>query len=679
MRKIVIGSKSFPVFLLLLCILSYGILIPSLGFYWDDWPMAWFAHTTGPLGFFDVFEGDRPFLAGIYVITTALLDTIPYQWQILGLISRWLTSLTVWWMIRKLWPDNPQRAGWIAALFAVFPGFKQQPISIVYSNGFFLLLAYIASLGLNILALRDQKRYKLLTALALASYAICTFSTEYYLGLEVFRGFLIYLVVSETGINFRKRILLTAKHWLPYIALLSIFLAWRVLIFKFPTYQPQLVSEIAPSPLRTVVTLLFNIFQDSFEMGWLAWASAFRFPEPESFRALSTVAFWALALVSFLLSLAYLLVHSPRQITMEEKTATNPPSSPGIVVITGLVGLFFAGWPFWIANLPIELQFPYDRFGLAFMLGSSIFLVGLIESIIRTHPQKIIVLSMFLSMAVGANFEEANHYRRDWAILREMLWQLSWRAPALEPGTLLLTYGLPFTYYSDNSLTAPINWTFAPENKSLDLPYYLAFTDVRLGGSIPSFDEGKEVIQGYRNATYTGSTSQALVFFYSPPGCVWVIDPARDQTLPVFPSELTEPMKLSHLSQISPEASTPAQPPAEIFGSEPEHTWCYYFEKAELARQQENWEQIINLGDEAFARGLSTSRAQELLVFIEGYARMGNWLRAIDLANLAYDTSKDIEANLCASLHSLKDQIPPKESDFQNLQVSLAVFGCPAY
>jgi hypothetical protein len=280
-------------------------------------------------------------------------------------------------------------------------------------------------------------------------------------------------------------------------------------------------------------------------------------------------------------------------------------------------------------------------------------------------------------MAVGSNFEEANHYRRDWVTLKEMLWQLSWRAPALEPGTLLLTYNLPFTYYSDNSLTAPTNWTFAPENKSLDLPYYLAFTDVRLGGSIPSFEEGKEVIQGYRNATYTGSTSQALVFFYSPPGCVWIIDPVRDQTLPVFPSELSDPMKISHLSQISPEANSPAQPPAKIFGSEPEHTWCYYFEKAELARQQKNWEQVINLGDKAFARGLSTSRAHELLVFIEGYARTGNWLRAIDLANLAYDTSKDVEANLCALLHSLKDEIPPAESDLQNLQVSLAVFGCP--
>ena len=679
MRKIVIGSKSFPVFLLLLCILSYGIMIPALGFYWDDWPMAWFAHTTGPLGFFNVFEGDRPFLAGIYVITTALLDTIPYQWQILGLVSRWLTSLIVWWMIRKLWPDNPQRAGWIAILFAVFPGFKQQPISIVYSNGFFLLLSYIASLGLNILAIRSQKRYKLFTAMALVSYAICTFSTEYYLGLDLFRGFVIFLIVFKPNINIRKRVLLTLKYWLPYIILLCIFLVWRVFIFKFPTYQPQLVSEFAPSPFSTLAALLLNVVLDSFKMGWLAWTNTFLFPEPGSFKAVSTIAFWALVLISFLLSLAYLWAYRPQQSSGEKQTSCISSSDSRIVILTGLAGLFSAGWPFWIAGLPIGLQFPYDRFGLAFMLGSSIFLTGLIESIIRTRLQQVIVLSLFLSMAVGSNFEVANHYRRDWTTLKEMLWQLSWRAPALEPGTLLLTYGLPFTYYSDNSLTAPINWTFAPDNKSLDLPYYLAFTDVRLGGSISSFEEGKEVIQGYRNATYKGSTSQALVFSYSPPGCVWIIDPLRDQTLPVFPSEFLEPMKISHLDQISPKANSPAQPPVKIFGSEPEHTWCYYFEKAELARQQNNWKQVSNLGDDAFARRLSPSRAQELLVFIEGYAHTGNWLRAIELANLAYDTSKDVETNLCTLLHSLKGDFPPSENDLQNLQVTLAVLGCPVY
>lgn len=675
MRRISFDSKTFPLFLLLLCILSFGILIPSLGFYWDDWPMAWFAHTVGPTGFFNVFEGDRPFLAGIYLITTALLDPEPYQWQILGVFSRWLTTLAVWWTISLLWPGNPKRAAWIAALFAVFPGFKQQPISFVYSNGFFLLSSYIASLGLNILALRKPKKYWHLTVPALVSYAICTFSTEYYLGLDLLRGLILWLVLSETIENKRRRFVQTIRHWLPYLILLSIFLIWRVAIFQFPTYKPQLLDAIPPSPLSAIAALIYRIAFDSFKMGWLAWITPFRFPILDTFKALSTAGFWMLVLASFCVIFFYFKHYLKNKKNVEPLTGDGV--KPPTVILTGLFGLVVAGWPFWIAGLPIELQFPYDRFGLAFMLGSSIFIAGLIEWILRTSTQKMIALALLLSMAIGSNFETSISFRRDWSTLKDMFWQLSWRAPGLEPGTLLLTYGLPFQYYSDNSLTAPINWMYAPQNRSLEIPYYLAFTDVRLKGSIPSFEEGQEVIQGYRSAVFKSSTSQALVFFYSPPGCLWVMDPERDKDLPVFPSEIYEPLNISHLSQVIPNPNPIARPPETIFGQEPDHNWCYYFEKAELSRQQNNWQGIVQLADAAFDRQLYTKQAEELLVFIEGYARTGDWQRALELSNLAYETSKQVETSLCKLLHTVNQENPPDPISQVNLRLTLAGFGCP--
>ncbi len=39
---------------------------------------------------------------------------------------------------------------------------------------------------------------------------------------------------------------------------------------------------------------------------------------------------------------------------------------------------------------------------------------------------------------------------------------------------------------------------------------------------------------------------------------------------------------VSNLSRIEP--TTKSVPPPDIFGNEPEHTWCYYYEKADLAR-----------------------------------------------------------------------------------------------
>ncbi|MFQ5923650.1 MAG: hypothetical protein ACE5M4_12480, partial [Anaerolineales bacterium] len=49
------GPWLHPVILLLVAAVAYGPLIPWLGFYWDDWPKAWFLHTLGPSGFHAVY------------------------------------------------------------------------------------------------------------------------------------------------------------------------------------------------------------------------------------------------------------------------------------------------------------------------------------------------------------------------------------------------------------------------------------------------------------------------------------------------------------------------------------------------------------------------------------------------------------------------------------------------
>ena len=51
---------SVPTGLLLLIILAFGVLVSRLGFYWDDWPTAWFHHLQGPGLYWRVFASDRP-------------------------------------------------------------------------------------------------------------------------------------------------------------------------------------------------------------------------------------------------------------------------------------------------------------------------------------------------------------------------------------------------------------------------------------------------------------------------------------------------------------------------------------------------------------------------------------------------------------------------------------------
>ena len=57
----------------------------------------------------------------------------------------------------------------------------------------------------------------------------------------------------------------------------------------------------------------------------------------------------------------------------------------------------------------------------------------------------------------------------------------------------------------------------------------------------------------------------------------------------------------SRVENIAPAASP--VPPAGLFGDEPPHAWCYYFERASLAAQQGDWALVARLQLEAGRAG----------------------------------------------------------------------------
>jgi len=224
-----------------------------------------------------------------------------------------------------------------------------------------------------------------------------------------------------------------------------------------------------------------------------------------------------------------------------------------------------------------------------------------------------------IGLAAGMHLQYSNLYRREWNLQKQFFWQLSWRAPAIEKDTLLLTAELPFVYFSDNSLTAPLNWTYAPDLQGKQMPYLLYAAEARHEESLTNFDPDIRVQQPYRAAFFDGSTSNSLVLFFTPPGCLKVVDPATDKRMPQKPKFISDLMPLSKPALILTDPSIPARPPEEIFGREPEHGWCYYFEKAELARQKENWTEVARLADLGLALDteLYEVNAPELVTYLE--------------------------------------------------------------
>ena len=92
--------------LFFLCFLCYGILIPTLGFYWDDLPILFSYKTSGAAGFPEFLASYRPFSAWNFMLTTSLFNFNPLGYHILAFLLRFLSAILFYHILKILWPDK---------------------------------------------------------------------------------------------------------------------------------------------------------------------------------------------------------------------------------------------------------------------------------------------------------------------------------------------------------------------------------------------------------------------------------------------------------------------------------------------------------------------------------------------------------------------------------------------
>ncbi len=666
MKKILSHPRSIPLAFALACLLAYGLLVPWLGFYWDDWPYTWFAHTLGPQGLIRALDGDRPFLAAIYIATTSLFNSHPLAWQIFALVTRLGSVLVLWWTLRLTWPRAPRQVAWVGLLFAVYPGFRQHWISVIYSQAYVLLAATLLSLALMVYTLDAYSqrpwrsgRYMALTALALGLSAFSLFSTEYFFGVELVRPLLLWFALSEREPIARRRARKVLVHWLPYLGLLAFFGIWRAFIFQASTYQVQALGELSQGVFATLLDLARTMLSFSYTGGLHAWGQTFGVPELLNFSLRTTQITWAVIIISFVLFLAYLLNLRWSALPAAE-SETQATGWSRQAILTGSALLVFSVLPFWAGGLPFDLEFPYNRFSLAMMPGSALLVVGLLEFFIRTLRQKTLLLSILLAAAIGFQFQAANTFRRDLDNMRDLFWQMTWRMPDLQPGTLLLTYELPLRYYTDNSLSAPLNTVYAPENHSDQMPYILLYLRARKDSVLDDLSKDTPLGVRYRATHFKGNTSDTVVFQYSPPGCFRVLDRTYNTAEMVeMRAPLQKTLGLTDFSRILLEPGDRPQPPTELFGVENRDTWCYYYEKADLARQVKDWAGVVALEQQARAAGLSAGEPSEMMVFMDGYAMTGDWSAAQAISQQVHERQPKLQGALCAAWKRYEKRAQP--------------------
>ena len=257
-KELLQKEQSAPIAFLILCVLSFGLLIPNLGFYMDDWPYVFYAKLKGIDALHQMLIYDsRPNAAWLYISAFSILGFSPVAWHVFALLIRTSTVVTFWLFLRTLWPEQKQEAIPTALLFAIFPFFMLQPFAVGSTHHWFGFLAFNTSLILMIHAVQTSDSKKgLYIALALLLEATHLFTSEYFAGLELIRILILWVLISRTEKTIFKEIQYTLLNWTPYFFILGLFFYWRIVIYQNPEgitrNEPIILMQLLSEPFKEI-------------------------------------------------------------------------------------------------------------------------------------------------------------------------------------------------------------------------------------------------------------------------------------------------------------------------------------------------------------------------------------------------------------------------------------------
>lgn len=640
-------------FILALGALAYLPLANQMGYYRDDWHVAWAGRTLGFQQIIDLHKTDRPFMGVVYALTYLLLGDAPLAWHLYAIGARLAGALLFLWLVRLLWPGQRLATVWMAALFVVYPGFLQLPTASAYQNHLVGLNLGLLSIIFTVLSVKSPTRRAALVPLAMLTALVCYLMMEWMIGLEGVRLVLLwYLLSQDQKQGFWLQAVRTFKYWLPNLAAAGGFLGWRVLIFKSAravTDVGALVQKYLLDAGFMLLRLIIETAKDVYSALFLAWAVPF--------YDLTASAAYLDMLAAILLACAaigvLLLFWAWAKRQSGYAAVEHSPSSSSWTVSAlwiGVLSIFATVVPVVLANRSVEFRDTFDRYTLSASMGASMAIVGAIFHFFSARP-RLWAMSLLLAVSILTHYNNNVYFRNFWNYQKQLWWQLSWRAPDLKQDTAIIAL-LPQGYRLAESyeVWGPANLIYGAANQPMKV-----VGEVLNEETLPSILHADSYGRVFRRIPFTIDFKNSLVVSLPGSGaCLHVLD---GQALEL--SENEDPMirlvaGLSNVELIEP-AAQPKAPPAEIFGQEPQRTWCYYYQKTALARQRSDWEEVVRLGDEAAAHNLMPQDASEWMPFYQGYARLGR-----------LDEANEIGARLRGEANFINlycDQM--KESDYQ--------------
>jgi hypothetical protein len=615
--------------------LVYLPFVGQVGYFNDDWYLMYAAGAKGAFVFGDIFSADRPLRALVMIPAYLVFGSNPLGYNLSAFAFRLASAFGLLWMLRIFWPQQRDSNFLMALLFLIYPGFLSQFNGIDYQSQMVSLAVAVLSLVLTLQAIRAEK-----IASKLILYVISGMLSWLYIGLvEYFIGFEIIRLAGVILLTVRERrpatrqVIQIIRQYFPVLITILPFLVWRLYFFESERSATDVslqLGQIIQSPLTTGLNWLITLVSDTLEVVVLAWG------QPLSSQ-LSWIWSRNLLLVGFSISIVSVVIvlFVLKQLEFaQENSVTNWRSEAlwlgSVSVLAGLV-------PIVLVNRSVDFIF-FSRYTLAASCGAVILIVSIIY-FLQNKPLRRVLIAVMVLAAALTHFANGQKAVQVTNAMREFWWQVSWRVPKLERNaTLVANYAVGATE-EDYFVWGPANLIYYPEGTRDEFVQPGVYAALLNRNTVIKtlLNEGQEYDNRRTIRTYKNYRKLLVLSQPTENSCIHVID-GQQPEYSLHESPLVQIIgPYSKLEFIRAEDPVTV-PPQVVFGQEPEHGWCYFFQKASLARQQNDWNEVLQLESQTASLGLEPKDLIEWMPFIQAYAIRGDLSRLSEFAEpLAQD------------------------------------------
>ena len=656
----------FLIILALIAALTYLPLANKMGYYKDDWFLIYDAHTQGSHFFHEIYKVDRPARAYVMQITYDLFGDQVLYYHLSAYLYRLLAAWALFWALDLIWPQYKQPTYLISLLFLIYPGFLSQINPIDYQAQLLSLCLAFFSIAFTVKSIKTKELYSKLVwiGLALVTGIIYPALVEYFLGLEVLRLSLVAQLVSKEGkAEFKESVKRVLGLYVPFLFAPIIFMVWRIFFFETERRATDIGSQLGQlfiSPL-TGAHWLVNWVQDALRVIFLAWAVPFNNLVLDLRLKDFLVGVGLSIVIIFLVAVG--LTGSLKPNSKDFPTETHSEWRKQ-TILTGIITALFALLPVIVANRHADFG-EYSRYTLASAAGVAMIITALIFAV-NSSPLRMILVIFLTLVASLAHFANAARAAQETENVRSFWWQVAWRAPGIKPGTTLIASYSISAIQEDYFIWGPANLIYYPEKQNqlpieIKLPAAVLTDEVvfhilaKKGEETP-LRRGNQLTRNFGNILIMSQAGEN--------SCVRLVDGNSPDLSTGDPQRVILIAINSKLDNVltSGDAVTP---PASIFGSEPEHDWCFYYQQADLARQRGNWDEVARLGGEAESLGFHPNDQIEWMPFLQAYAFLGDQ-KQVKAISTRINTEIFYQEQACFVLSSMTGDGYPLSTEMQS-------------